>query len=279
MPPVVRDMSVKLPAGARCLLIGPNGAGKTTLLKILGGKHMVPRSSVQVLGSAPFHDTGLTASGELSYIGGNWERDVAFAGYSVPLQGDFPASRMINSVHGVDPARRQELMEVLDVNPDWRMHMVSDGQRRRVQLCLGLLQPFKVLLLDEITVDLDVLGRSDLMRFLQKECSTRGATIIYATHIFDGLEAWPTHLMYLAGGRVQHCRPATEFPELQQGRLLELVERWLREEKALRKAAKAQQGSSGEEKHGIQMAEWSNGWAPGRMTASLRDSSNTVMRM
>ena len=58
-------------------------------------------------------------------------------------QGDFPASRMINSVHGVDPARQQELMEVLDVNPDWRMHMVSDGQRRRVQLCLGLLQPFK----------------------------------------------------------------------------------------------------------------------------------------
>ena len=50
---------------------------------------------------------------------------------------------MINSVHGVDPARQQELMEVLDVNPDWRMHMVSDGQRRRVQLCLGLLQPFK----------------------------------------------------------------------------------------------------------------------------------------
>ena len=102
---------------------------------------------------------------------------------------------------------------------------------------------------------------------------------LQATHIFDGLEAWPTHLMYLAGGRVQHCRPATEFPELQQGRLLELVERWLREEKALRKAAKAQQGSSGEEKHGIQMAEWSNGWAPGRMTPSRRDRSNTVMRM
>jgi hypothetical protein len=36
---------------------------------------------------------------------------------------------------------------------------VSDGQRRRVQICVGLLRPFKVLLLDEITVDLDVLGR------------------------------------------------------------------------------------------------------------------------
>ena len=58
---------------------------------------------------------------------------------------------------------------------------VSDGQRRRVQLCAGLLKPFKVLLLDEITVDLDVLGRADLMNFLRQECEQRGATIIYVS--------------------------------------------------------------------------------------------------
>ena len=86
---------------------------------------------------------------------------------------------MLNSIPGIDPARRDRLIEVLDVNPDWRMHTVSDGQRRRVQICLGLLKPFKVLLLDEITVDLDVLGRADLMTFLKEECETRGATIIY----------------------------------------------------------------------------------------------------
>lgn len=104
------------------------------------------------------------------------------------------------------------------------MHRVSDGQRRRVQICLGLLKPFKVLLLDEITVDLDVVGRSNLMQYLrevsvlgaagtgppaqapiplsihQQECETRGATVIYCTHIFDGLESWPTHLMYVANG-------------------------------------------------------------------------------
>jgi ABC-type uncharacterized transport system ATPase subunit len=57
-----------------------------------------------------------------------------------------------------------------------------------------------VLLLDEITVDLDVLGRADLMRFLVQECQERGATIIYATHIFDGLEFWPTHVAYVARG-------------------------------------------------------------------------------
>lgn len=59
----------------------------------------------------------------------------------------------------------------------------------------------QVLLLDEITVDLDVLGRADLMRFLVDECDTRGATIIYATHIFDGLEFWPTHVAHVARGR------------------------------------------------------------------------------
>ncbi len=44
---------------------------------------------------------------------------------------------------------------------EWRrrLNKVSDGQRRRVQICLGLLKPYQVLLLDEITVDLDVVGR------------------------------------------------------------------------------------------------------------------------
>ena len=46
---------------------------------------MVPEAAVRVLGRPPFHATVLTTSGALSYIGGNWERDVAFAGYSVPL--------------------------------------------------------------------------------------------------------------------------------------------------------------------------------------------------
>lgn len=67
------------------LLIGPNGAGKTTLLKVLGGKHMVNAGAVNVLGLPPFHATHLTSSGSLAYVGGNWERDIAFAGYSIPL--------------------------------------------------------------------------------------------------------------------------------------------------------------------------------------------------
>ena len=60
------------------------------------------------------------------------------------LQGDFPAAKMIDGLAGVDPQRKARLLEVLDIDPRWRMHLVSDGQRRRVQLMLGLLHPFKV---------------------------------------------------------------------------------------------------------------------------------------
>ena len=47
---------------------------------------MVPQGSVRVLGQPPFHATALTSSGVLSYVGGSWDRDIAFAGYSIPLQ-------------------------------------------------------------------------------------------------------------------------------------------------------------------------------------------------
>lgn len=56
--------------------------------------------------------------------------------------------------------------------------------------------------MDEITVDMDVLGRMDLLAFFEEECATRGATIVYATHIFDGLEGWITHVAYLEDGQL-----------------------------------------------------------------------------
>lgn len=282
LPPVVQGMNMKLKPGTCCLLVGPNGAGKTTLLKTLAGKHMVPEHMVRVMGESAFHATALTTSGALAYVGGNWTRDVAFAGYAVPLAGDFPAQKMLDSVPGVDPARKERLIKVLDINPEWRMHMVSDGQRRRVQIAVGLLRPFKVLLLDEITVDLDVLGRAELMKFLKEECVSRGAVCIYATHIFDGLESWPTHVAYVAGGRLRLLKPAEEIPELQEGRLLELVVGWLREEKVERKARepelKAMKAAAAEAAGHGYLAN--NGWGAGTLnpTMQIRNSSNAVMR-
>lgn len=48
--------------------------------------------------------------------------------------------------------RRDKLLDILDVDLDWRMHQISDGERRRVQLVFGLMGEWNVLLLDEVRV-------------------------------------------------------------------------------------------------------------------------------
>lgn len=202
---------------------------------------MVGQDAVRILGRPAFHDIHLVSSGALSYLGPQWRRDVAFAGSDVPMQGDISAGHMIFNVEGVDPMRRARLISLLDIDLEWRLNKVSDGQRRRVQIAMGLLKPYQVLLLDEITVDMDVVGRLDLLKFFEEECAERGATIIYATHIFDGMEAWPTHLAYVEAGKMVRGGAVAEVAEAADAaaggrKLLHVVEAWLREEKVNRRA-------------------------------------------
>ncbi|KAI4301078.1 hypothetical protein L6164_034394 [Bauhinia variegata] len=229
--PLFVEFNLRISPGSRCLLVGANGSGKTTLLKILAGKHMVGgRDVVRVLSCSAFHDTQLVCNGDLAYLGGSWSKTVGSAG-EIPLQGDFSAEHMIFGVEGTDPDRRDRLIELLDIDLQWRMHKVSDGQRRRVQICMGLLHPFKVLLLDEVTVDLDVVTRLDLLDFFKEECEQRGATIVYATHIFDGLETWATDLAYIQDGELRRAEKLSDVSELKcSTNLLSVVESWLRSE-------------------------------------------------
>jgi CCR4-NOT complex subunit CAF16 len=136
------------------------------------------------------------------------------------------------------PERRDELLKMLGVSLDWRMHQLSDGQRRRVQIYLGLIRPFKILLLDEVTTSLDVCVRQDLLRWLERESDERGATIIYATHIFDGLDDWATHMFYLTDtgscGWQGQMNDLAMYHELKAKhhpcKMLAIAEHWLRAE-------------------------------------------------
>jgi len=119
------------------------------------------------------------------------------------VRNDIEVSHFLDSVGavgGYDKERRDHLLDILDVDLSWRMHQISDGERRRVQLCMGLMAQWDVLLLDEVTVDLDVLVRDDLLTFLKNDSVKRGTTILYATHIFDGLNAFPTHIAHMRFG-------------------------------------------------------------------------------
>ena len=167
------------------------------------------------------------------------------------VRTDIGVRELLRSVGGdAYPERRDELVGVLDIDCEWRMHAVSDGERRRVQLAMGLIRPWKVLLLDEITVDLDLLSRSSFLGWLKGETERRACTIVYATHILDNLAAWPTHLVHMSMGKVKEWGGVEKFDlgkgmETGNSVLGELVLGWLREDLVERGPRNGKVGSEG----------------------------------
>ncbi|ROT43229.1 P-loop containing nucleoside triphosphate hydrolase protein [Sodiomyces alkalinus F11] len=221
----ISDITLSLPVQSRTLLIGANGAGKTTLLRLLAGKRLAPANTIAIGGVDPFKE-GLEG---VTYLGLEWVLNPI-------VRTDISVTELLRSVGGdAYPERRDELIGVLDIDTRWRMHAVSDGERRRVQLAMGLIRPWTVLLLDEITVDLDVLSRANFLSWLRAETEKRVCTIVYATHILDNLAGWPTHLVHMHLGTVREWGPAEQFLEGLDARsgnstLGELVLGWLRQD-------------------------------------------------
>lgn len=270
---ILNDLDLTLETGSRCLLIGANGSGKSTLLRILAGRHLTkPEDSVRVLGLNSFRETKLNF--HRASLDCDWGmRTVPFAGAGVPLMADLPVSGMMTRLQETYPERRDELVEMLGIDLDWRMHQLSDGQRRRVQILIGLIRPFKILLLDEITTSLDVCVRQDLLRWLVRESDVRGATIVYATHIFDGLDDWATHLFYLADGggcgwqgRVNDLPLYRKLKEDNHpARMLAVAEFWLRKEMEENRKRRRKERPQGELAHALDPTDRQGGYSAGRI--------------
>ncbi|CAD6501786.1 BgTH12-07915 [Blumeria graminis f. sp. triticale] len=243
----LQNVSLALPPQSRTLLVGANGAGKTTLLRLLSGKRLAPSNTISINGLDPFKES----LDGVAYLGLEW--------LSSPFVAtDIGVQELLRSVGGDHfPERRDQLISLLDIDLDWRMHAVSDGERRRVQLAMGLVRPWKILLLDEITVDLDLLSRSNFLNYLKQETQSRECTIVYATHVLDNMADWPTHLVHISLGKIKEWGPIDSFDikgvrETGNSKLGEVVLAWLREDLKER----------GPRKNGIS-SEWTSYKNPG----------------
>ncbi|TMW64083.1 hypothetical protein Poli38472_014200 [Pythium oligandrum] len=229
---VLRDVSLTLEPGQRVLIVGGNGAGKSTLLSILAGKHLTPDDSALVFGRDTFRDTRLNLM--RAYVSTDWgQRSVAFAAHAMAYTADIPVEGMMTQLQSEYPERRARLLELLRIDPQWRMHRLSDGQRRRVQLFLALLRPSQLIILDEVLATLDILSRENTLQFLKEETETRGATVLLATHIFDGTDVWATQVVYVRNGRIGFHGAIEDCTTTEQGDKIPMhrvVENWLREE-------------------------------------------------
>ena len=188
---------------------------------------MAPSGSVNISGVDPFKQ-GLEG---VTYLGVEWVLNPI-------VRTDIDVVTLLSSVGGDHyPERKDELVRILDIDLTWRMHILSDGERRRVQLAMGLLRPWQVLLLDEITVDLDLLSRVNFLHYLKQETEKRPCTIVYATHILDNLADWPTHLVHMSLGKVKKLGTMDQFHEQVRdpkasgnSQLSEIVLEWLKED-------------------------------------------------
>ncbi|CCM03347.1 uncharacterized protein FIBRA_05476 [Fibroporia radiculosa] len=236
--PSLSNVSMYLPKGSRTILVGANGAGKSTLLQILAGKRLILNEGTHV--HIKGRDVFRNSPPGVTFLGTEWAMNPV-------VRSDIVVNDFLNSVGGWrHKERRDRLLDILDVDLDWHMHAISDGERRRVQLVMGLMSDWDVLLLDEVTVDLDVLVRDDLLKFLRTDSQTRGATILYATHIFDGLNDFPTHVAHMhLGTFLSQPAPWPMTPEAasqvvlvdlgSNPTLYKLALQWLREDRDRRR--------------------------------------------
>eukprot|EP01064_Diplonema_japonicum_P004713 TRINITY_DN13094_c1_g1_i1.p1 TRINITY_DN13094_c1_g1~~TRINITY_DN13094_c1_g1_i1.p1 ORF type:complete len:264 (+),score=42.42 TRINITY_DN13094_c1_g1_i1:62-853(+) len=214
----LNDVCLKIPTGSRVLVAGQNGAGKSTMLKIIAGRTIVPKGKAMVMGMNAFHDTTLIKN--ISYLGEWWSQGRNFL--------DVTVNQILDK--NSEPERVKRLCKVLRVDPQWKLGCLSDGQLRRAQILFGL-QTFKqLIILDEITTDVDILVRDALLEFLKEESEERNATILYATHIFEGIEDWgPTHVLRFTHAKASLI-PITEIPELKTQSFFQIIRGWLKGE-------------------------------------------------
>ena len=204
---ILHDINISINEGDIILLIGANGAGKSTLLRVLSGLHTPQKyDTFSVLGTSSPHDQFKG----LAYLGNRWQRNISFCGVS-PYMADIRAGDMMKKWQNENIDRRDELVKILDIDLDWKMHQVSDGQRKRVQIMLGLLKPFKFLIIDEFLNELDVVIRDRFFKYLTKECKLRNGAIIYATHVFDDLYYWANKVVYMTEGKCENCKDIGDF--------------------------------------------------------------------
>ncbi|KAG8348961.1 putative ABC transporter [Trypanosoma vivax] len=181
---VFNNLSFHIFGGERVLMCGRNGVGKTTLLNMMGGKQFFDNSAgaLRILGRACYDDMSLNAMVSLA---GDWWR-------APP-----PCELHVREMLQLDTSRARRLCTLLEVDLDWDVRHISSGERKRVQLLHHLLVERPIVLLDEATSDLDLDMRRSLLSFLYCESVKSGVTVVYATHIFDDLDEWPTTVMVL----------------------------------------------------------------------------------
>ena len=173
--------------------LGPNGAGKTTTLRCLLGLLRIDSGSITVLGQDPWRDA-VALHRRLAYVPGD-----------VSLWPNLSGGEVIDLLGrlrgGLDTKRRDQLLQMFDLDPAKKARAYSKGNRQKVALIAALSSPVELLLLDEPTAGLDPVMES-LFRRLIDEWRGDGRSVLLSSHILAEAEALSDRLSIIRDGRI-----------------------------------------------------------------------------
>ncbi|MFE2299729.1 ATP-binding cassette domain-containing protein [Streptomyces sp. NPDC059445] len=174
-------------------LLGPNGAGKSTTVEILQGNRRRDAGEVSVLGSDP--ETGTRAW--RSRVGIVWQDE------SAPAELTVGETVRHFSRYYPNPRDPEEVIGLvgLEAKAGSRIKSLSGGQRRRLDVALGVIGGPELLLLDEPTTGFDPAARRQFWELIRK-LADEGTTILLTTHYLEEAEALADRLAVVARGRV-----------------------------------------------------------------------------
>ncbi|MFX3631292.1 MAG: ATP-binding cassette domain-containing protein [Candidatus Pristimantibacillus sp.] len=196
----VKDISFQIPQGEICGYIGENGAGKSTTIKMLTGILVPTSGHLKVNGYIPHKDREKFVGGIGVVFG---QRSQLW--WDIGVIESFRLLRKVYSVSEQDFRKRLDrLIERLDLGDllNRPVRKLSLGQRMRCEIVASLLHNPSILFLDEPTIGLDIVVKTEIREFLKDLNKEEGTTILLTTHDLQDIEALCSRVIMLDDGRI-----------------------------------------------------------------------------
>jgi ABC-2 type transport system ATP-binding protein len=203
----VAGVDLEVHRGEVFALLGPNGAGKTTTVEILEGYRQRDAGEVRVLGTDPARPDA------------DWRARV---GIVLQGTGEFDELTVAEVVHhfaGFYPAADDPDAVIervgLTGKSRARTHTLSGGQKRRLDVALGIIGRPELLFLDEPTTGFDPEARREFWELI-RDLAAAGTTIVLTTHYLDEAESLADRVGVIAGGRLVEVAPPARLGNRQE---------------------------------------------------------------
>jgi ABC-2 type transport system ATP-binding protein len=201
----VQGIDLSIASGEIFALLGPNGAGKTTTVEILEGFRGRDGGEVSVLGFDPRNE---------GHAAREWRNRIGIVLQSTSDSGDLTVVETIEHFSGYysNPRKVDEVINAvgLDEKAGSLIRKLSGGQRRRLDVALGIIGNPELLFLDEPTTGFDPEARRAFWALIEKLRGT-GTTILLTTHYLDEAEALADRVGVINNGQILEIATPTEL--------------------------------------------------------------------